>query len=214
MKHSILLFILLFLVVFCKEKTVSRDQNEEDPFFIATEKGCVLNTSKSNSCVNTKEEFSCYKTLNELKKSSLDKIFFNKVWMGNDQQTLFYNIDSIGDIKIFEGGPDRLPDQRILVGIGKFYSVGNQWYFEQSCIRTACEQIKIPVLFLECTLTTNLSEDEVLRYLEFGNRKSIDDDEKENDKSYKSISFIQEKSVPNQILNFFISTPFPPRPAD
>lgn len=148
-----------------------------------------------------------------LRNSRLEKIFFNKVWMGSDQQTLFYNIDSLGKIKIFEGGPDILPKERSLVGLGQIFSYQNQWFFEQSCINEACENIKIPILFLDCTLTTNLNEMEALRYIEFGNKKYIDEDEIENDKNYKSISFIQEKPVPNQIFNFFTSTKVPPIPS-
>ncbi|TGL47245.1 hypothetical protein EHQ59_16610 [Leptospira kemamanensis] len=214
MKHSILLLIVLNTFTYCKEKGVILPQaEEEDPFRIILERGCVPNPEKNQSCLRKKEELSCYETLENLKKSKLDKIFFNKIWMGEDKQTLFYHIDSKGNLKIFEGGPDKLPHERHLAGSGKIYHHQNQWYYEQSCTSDACDNFKIPILYLDCALTTNFNDQGALRIIEFGNHDYVDEDKINNKEKYKIITFIQQKPVPSQIFHFFISTPVPPRPS-
>ncbi|EOQ87818.1 hypothetical protein LEP1GSC202_2128 [Leptospira yanagawae serovar Saopaulo str. Sao Paulo = ATCC 700523] len=215
MKPSILFFIVLYMFTFCKEKQVSVPQaEEEDPITILTERGCVPNPETNQTCLRKKEELSCYKTLEEVKKSKLDKIFFNQVWMGDDQQTLFYHIDSKGNLKIFEGGPDKLPHERRLIGSGKFFHDQNQWYYEQSCKTDVCENFKIPILYLDCALTTNFNNQGAVRIIEFGNHDNIDEEKIKNKKKYKVVTIVQEKAEPSQIFHYFISTPVPPIPSN
>ncbi|TGM81149.1 hypothetical protein EHQ99_09795 [Leptospira bouyouniensis] len=213
MKYRIFTLLILVFIVLCKEKEIYKVE-VEDPFYISENQECILNSKIKNNCLIEKSEFSCFKTLEDTNLSKIDKIFFNQKWMGNDQQTIFYHVDAKGKIKIFEGGPDKLPEQRILVGFGSFFIKNDQWYYEQSCSSEVCENFKIQILFMNCSLNTNLNEMDVLRSIQFGNRKFIESDDIENDKNYKLITFIQEKPVPNQIFNGFTSTKVPPIPSN
>ncbi|ABZ93491.1 Hypothetical protein LBF_0964 [Leptospira biflexa serovar Patoc strain 'Patoc 1 (Ames)'] len=212
MKYKMFIFLILVFFCFCKDKEINKEEND-DPFYISENKECLLNSNIKKNCLSMKSEFSCFKTLEDLSHSKIDKIFFNQKWMGNDQQTIFYQVDTKGKIKIYEGGPDVLLEERTLVGLGRFFIKNNQWYYEQSCLKENCENFEFQVLYMDCTLTTNLNEMEVLKSIQFGNRKFIESDEIENDKSYRLISFIQEKPVPNQIFNGFTSTKVPPIPS-
>ncbi|TGM76949.1 hypothetical protein EHR04_15810 [Leptospira levettii] len=209
MKFRILIFLIFTIFFQCKEKDIIHNE-DEDPFFLNSDQGCMINPENKSDCMNKKEELSCYKILNELKNSKLEKIFFGKVWMGEDLQTLFYVVDSKGNIKIFEGGPDKNPSQRKLVGDGRFYIEERKWFYEQSCNDNECESINIPIIYLHCSLSTSSNNLHILNNLEFGNRKLVDDDIIEKDNKYKLISFTQEQPIENQIFNGFISTKVPP----
>ncbi|MBL0956616.1 MAG: hypothetical protein IBJ01_17810 [Leptospira sp.] len=211
MKFKIFIFLIITLNFQCKEKGFNHKE-EEDPFFLNSDSGCIINTEIENECLNKKEELSCYQILSELKNSKLEKIFFGKVWMGEDHQTLFYIVDSKGNIKIFEGGPDKLPNQRKLVGHGRFYIEDKKWFYEQSCNDNNCESVNIPLVYLHCSLSKSSNNLYVLNNIEFGNRKFIEDDVIEKDDKYKLISFTQEQPIKNQVFNGFISTKVPPIP--
>ncbi|MCW7473342.1 hypothetical protein CH354_00365 [Leptospira levettii] len=207
--YNIVLCLIVLFFSYCKENKGNSVENKES-FFYEMEIGCYTHSEISNECLTKIEELGCYKTLNELRRSKLGEIFFNKTWVGEDQQTLFYIIDSKGDIRIFQGGPDKEPNQRSLIGKGKIYSEQNNWYYEQKCIEQECESFRIPILYLYCAITSDLVDKDVLRKIEFGNRKLVESDEISNNNKYKSILFIEEQPIKNQIFNGFISTKVPP----
>ncbi|GBF42482.1 hypothetical protein LPTSP2_17690 [Leptospira ellinghausenii] len=208
--YNIGLCLIIFFFSYCKDNKTNTVEKDE-PFFYEMENGCYLHPEINNTCLTKIEELSCYKTLNEIRGSKLGEIFFNKTWVGEDQQTLFYIIDSKGDFRIFQGGPDKEPSQRSLIGQGKIFPVQNNWYYEQKCINKECESFKIPILYLYCAITSDPVDKEVLRKIEFGNRKLVEFEISNNNK-YKSILFIEEKPIKNQIFNGFISTKVPPIP--
>ncbi|TGL10242.1 hypothetical protein [Leptospira levettii] len=210
MKFKTLLIMNLIILNFCGQSKIEKEEDEVDPFYIKSDNECYLNKGDNLDCKKKKNEVACFETLSDLKNSRLDNIFFGKVWMSSDQQTHFYHVDSKGKVKIFEGGPDKLPQQRLLVGRGKFYVVNKKWYYEQVCQSNGCESFNIQITYLGCELTTDLTESNVLRFIEFGNRKLITIEENQKDNKYKLISFTQEQPIKNQIFNGFISTKVPP----
>ena len=212
MKYSALYFVIILVFASCKEKPI-KNIDSENPFFTSDEKECFLSEDINNKCLFKKEELSCFKILEKLNQSKIDKIFFNQKWMGNDQQTFFYQVDTKGKIKIYEGGPDVLLEERSLVGNGRIFVDAQNWYYEQSCKDDKCDTLKIQIIYIHCALTKSMNENDALLSIDFGNRELIESDEIENDKSYRLISFIQEKPVPNQIFNFFTSTKVPPIPS-
>ncbi|TGL03072.1 hypothetical protein EHQ43_14810 [Leptospira bouyouniensis] len=213
MKFKVSLLIVLACISFCKEKPIANEKYE-DPFFVSDEKECFLEPELNSKCISKREELSCHKILMDLLDSKLENIMFNKLWIGEDQQTTFYNIDSNGMFEIFEGGPDKEPNQRIQIGKGKLFLQKKQWFYEQTCKDNLCSSFKIPIVYLHCTITKSMNESEIRLKLDFGNREFIPRDEIENDKNYKLITFIQEKPVPNQIFNGFTSTKVPPIPSN
>lgn len=210
MKYK-LLFVLLLFFFNCKENEKTHVE-DEDPFFFDKEESCLIDPNGSNSCLTNKPDLACFKTLEDLKKSNLEKIFFNKFWMGEDQQTLFYHIDTKGRIKIFEGGPDKNVEQRKLVGKGKIFIEKDNWFYEQKCELDSCESFRIPISYFHCTITQNSTEKYVLRTIQFGNRKFVESSEVEKNKQEKLILFIEESSIENQIFNGFVISKVPSIP--
>lgn len=212
MKRKIFLLIVMSICCFCKKSNFSSRDEKDDPFYLEADQGCLIKNQKDKNCLNEKENLVCSKTFENLKQSRLDRIFFNKVWMSEDQQTFFFHVDAKGKIKIFEGGPDKNQQQRKIVGEGRIFSENKMWFYEQKCESNICDTFRIPITYIGCSITTNLIEKEVLMYLEFGNRKFIDSQEIERDTRYKLISFTEQTPVQNQLFNGFISTKVQPIP--
>lgn len=207
----IILTILLCFLLKCKEK-VELEVNNEDPFYMELENGCLGKNSFqeiADGCIQKQENLLCYQYLEFLKKSRLDKIFYNGDWYSNDIQSFRYLIDQHGNIRVLRGGPDRVPND--LSGHGKLQRRNYKWYYQHSCENNFCEKIDFDIEFMSCYAGFSESFNAYILILTLENGDYFDKDENKGIQ-YKELSFIKIINDKPQITNGFISTKVQPIP--
>ncbi|MCG6148222.1 hypothetical protein LFX15_07980 [Leptospira levettii] len=207
-RTRILIIVPLFFILQCKEK-IELEVENENPFYMELEKGCVKKTpfqKIADGCIQTKENLLCYQYMELLKKSRLDKIFYNGDWYSSDIQSYRYLIDQFGNIRVLRGGPDRVPDD--LSGHGKLQRRNDQWYYQHSCEREFCEKVELAIANISCYAGYDANIRDYILTLTLENGDFIREDEITGNK-YKEITLIKVINDKPQITNGFISTKVP-----
>ncbi|XDD47416.1 hypothetical protein AB3N60_04825 [Leptospira sp. WS39.C2] len=208
-KYYIIFFILLFFIIRCKEREKAKEP-ESDSFYLELEKGCTKDRSNKqilDGCIEKKASMECFKYLEFLNNSNLEKIFNNSDWYSEDMQSFRYKIDNFGNFKIFQGGPDSEPIYPS--GVGRIHKRNERWKYEHSCNKNFCEKLEFEINYMSCYAGYSQGYDAYILSLTLENSDWYEDDENFR-KQHKEVTFIKLINHLPQITNGFISTKVPP----
>ncbi|TGM01183.1 hypothetical protein [Leptospira jelokensis] len=216
-RFYLLMVCLLCAMIYCKRtEKVNESSINEDNFYMEGEKGCIKEKSfdeTAQGCIENKEDLLCYKYLNHLKNSKLDKIFYAESWESNDTQSFIYVIDKAGNINVMRGGPDKNKNEFELSGHGKLQQRNEKWYYQHACDKKFCDQLDFDIEYVSCFAgySKNFNGYALILMMEnsdwFGDDKSLRN-------QYKEITYVKILNQLPQITNGFTSTKVPPIPSN
>ncbi|MCG6139715.1 hypothetical protein [Leptospira mtsangambouensis] len=198
--ESMLLLLLLVNTFFCKKEDPFF--KEEEPFYINSSEACkVTKTGNKFECIQKKEDLDCYEIFKKVESSRIDQVFMNTKWTSPDLESTFnYYFNKQNTLTVLEGGPSRNVVDFIKIGKGKIYKENKNWIYEQYCNSEKCEELKLSIEYVNCSVSYSENGNEHRLFLTIGNRYY---DQYDDPKKRKFLSMVLEEPVKPQIENGF-----------